>query len=89
MPRSIRDSADPPYRASVDRWDQGPGGLNATLEFWGAAQPPTTPLLGGMFWHWTGVAWVRKPAKVWFQGQWLQRIARRWTGTQWIPINPE
>ncbi len=88
MSRSIRDRDDPPYRGGADRWDQGAGGLNATLEFFGPAQPAPDPLPGGLFRVWTGSAWVEKPARFWFQGEWFERLVRRWTGTQWVPINP-
>jgi hypothetical protein len=89
VPRDIRDSADPPYRAGAERWDAGPGGLNATLEFFGPALPAPTPLSGGAFRVWTGSAWVDRLAKVWINGEWRQRITRRWTGNAWVPINAE
>ena len=89
MARSIRDRREPPYRGGADRWDAGPGGLNATLEFFGPAQPAPTPLAGGLLRVWTDAAWVEKPARFFFQGEWLPALLRRWTGTQWVPINPE
>jgi hypothetical protein len=85
--RSVRDLDEPSYRGGSDFWDRGAGGAIVTTEFFGAAQPPLT-VLGGRFFVRLAGAWVAKPLKVSFQGEWRERLVRRWSGTQWLLINP-